>query len=503
MPFKKIIKNQPFASAFSLGALGSLSFAPNGFFPVLFIVFPLLFLLISSTKTLRQAFVLSWLFGFGLCLLSLYWIAFALHVDWQAYKWISPIVAAGLPLLFAFYYGLGGALYKWLTRKFMATQKPSIGHIALFSALLSLVELMRGTLFTGFPWNFTAHTWADYPVMMQTLSIWGLYGLSLITIFIATLPILGRKALIASLAILFILAAFGFLRIITTKIPSTGQPVLVVQPNIPQVEKWDPIVKPSHIERLSEYTYRGHPEHSKWVIMPETAVAYAVQELSTILRWVARGLKPNDVLFTGAIRTDEKGDYYNSLFILNAHGQEQQAYDKHHLVPFGEYMPFRSWLNLLPIAAQTVDFQPGAGARTIQIGAFSVSPLICYEVIFPNRVVNRKAPRPDLLMNVTNDAWYLNSIGPYQHLAVSRFRAVEEGIPLARSANTGISALVDPLGRLVGIVPLGQEGMIYDELPAKLPRATLFSIFGHGIYLSLIVLFFALFAFYAYKNREN
>jgi apolipoprotein N-acyltransferase len=272
-----------------------------------------------------------------------------------------------------------------------------------------------------------------------------------------------------------------------------GVRLRLVQPNIPQALKWKRELRQGHVLKQLEMSKQpaGHGPPPTHVIWAETAVPYFLTETPGLAEILGAVAPPGGLLITGAPRTTAGGEmpkrFWNSLHAIDSDGRIRGTYDKHHLVPFGEYVPFRGILPLGKLTAGRQDFSPGPGVETLEwAGLPPVSPLICYEIIFPGRVA--AVPRPQWILNLTNDAWFGFSTGPYQHFAASRLRAVEEGLPVVRVANTGISGVVDAHGRVIKQLSLGQTGIIDSPLPVALTSGTPFSRFPGGITSVILII---------------
>jgi apolipoprotein N-acyltransferase len=467
--------------AFAFGFAGALAFPPTGFFPILVLSFPALIALLRSTANARSAFVVGWSFAFGYFLLGLYWIAAAMFVDIGAFWWAVPLAVAGLPAMCAIYYGVAAA----------AARRIGLDGLAgalLFALLWFLADYARGHLLTGFPWNLEGYVWSDVLPMMQLVSLTGIYGLTLITLVVACLPAAlvdkswsSRFVVTLGVIVLLGIAAWGGERLLAAKETSTSVRVRVVQPNIEQAHKWNVSERERHFQQLLDYTAAPAEKPLAAIIWPETASTFYLEEDTSHRRAIAASLSLGAVVLTGVIRRnlgdDGRMHFANSLVAIDRSGRIASAYDKFHLVPFGEYIPFRRILPLRTLANLGVDFTPGEGGRTLHMDALpAFSPLVCYEAIFPGEVA-RRDDRPQLLVNITNDGWYGRTAGPYQHFASARARAIEEGVPLVRSANTGISGVIDGYGRIVAKLGLSVTGYVDADLPPAL-SPTVFSRYG-------------------------
>jgi apolipoprotein N-acyltransferase len=265
--------------------------------------------------------------------------------------------------------------------------------------------------------------------------------------------------------------------------------------------KWQPEQLRANFQRHLELARTPTPDMPNVVIWPETAVPFVLDAEGEVRDVMAWATPPGGITISGALGSDDQQRIYNSVLALDSKGAVIARFDKFHLVPFGEYVPLRKWIPLKGIAeVGGGDFGSGPGPRTVSIpGLPPASPLVCYEVIFPDQVVDRSL-RPGWLLNVTNDGWFGHTAGPHQHLAIARVRAVEQGLPLARAANTGISAVVDPYGRIVNALPLGAMGVVDANLPAALPP-TVYGRLGNTIFWGILLLLTAC-ALTGLRNRK-
>jgi apolipoprotein N-acyltransferase len=359
---------------------------------------------------------------------------------------------------------------------------------------------------TGFPWNLPATAWTAFPTMVQPAAYVGAYGLTFITVVLAAAPALlfedssvrsRRAVLAASAAALVAWAGLGTARLSTASGETVaGVTLRLVQGNVAQSLKWAESQRDETFARYLALTARPGFERVTHVVWPETAIDYRFETDYRVVRIegerktrLAAAVPNNGALILGAIR-DQDRRWYNSVHVVTEAGNRFLTYDKHHLVPFGEYVPLRRVLLRLgieQIAHGSGDYSAGPGPASLPVaGAPAMSPLICYEAIFPGRAAARR--RPGWLVNVTNDAWFGLTSGPYQHFAGARLRAVEEGLPLARAANTGITAVVDAHGRVTARLPIMRQGVLDAALPAALAAPTLYARLGDRVLLLLLLL---------------
>jgi apolipoprotein N-acyltransferase len=499
-----------FALAFAAGLLSALAFAPFGIFPFLLLGFAILVLLIDGAQTGRRpvlrAAIAGWAFGFGQFLGGFYWVGYAFVVDAAVHAWQIPFVECLLP---------GGmALYPMAACAVAAAfWRPGPSRIFLFAVCYGVGEWLRGHLLTGFPWNLPAYGWGASLGMLQSNALIGAYGLSLLTVLLgASFAELGaaKRTMIlpASLTALFALFWLGGdLRL--ALVPTTAVPnvrLRIVQPDIPQREKYPLEYRVRNWQTLMSLSLSGHGPPPTHIIWPEAAPPFLLAREPEALDDVALLTGQHGVLMTGAVRaqaSDNRIRFFNGFYIFGPGGQLLATYDKFHLVPFGEYLPLSSIFDALGISKlvnSPGDFTPGTGPQSFSVpGAPPAGPLICYEILFPGTVVGRE--RPGWLVNVTDDSWFgpPSSTGPYQHFLTARVRAIEQGLPVVRAANTGISGVIDAEGRITAQLPLGEKAVLDASLPQAL-QPTLYARFGDAMFALLLALCLA-FAFTARDAR--
>lgn len=482
--------------AVAAGAFSATGFAPLGVFPALLLGIAVLVLLLdgasASPRPVRRAASAGWAFFFGQYLVGLHWIGFAFLVDPASHLWQLPFAILSMPAGLALFGALacGFAAYVW---------RPGPARILALAVLLGIAEWTRGHIFTGFPWNLSGYGWGASLAVLQSTSLFGVYGLSFLTLLLgASLAELAdrRWRLPAAMALLFAaLWGYGAWRLTTPVTEVPGVSLRLVQPNIPQREKYQRRLMLRNWQRLMDLSLRpasketGTPTHIVW---PEAATGFPVARAPGALDQIALFTARGQTLMTGSDRIEETDSgltFYNSLYLFGPGRVPPVVYDKFHLVPFGEYVPFADLLGRLGITKLTAGggFSSGDKPHVLKVsGAPLVTALICYEVIFPHAVTDPDAPRPGWLVNITDDSWFGPWAGPRQHLLIARVRAVEEGLPIARAANTGISAMIDPFGRLRSPLALNQAAILDSRLPDALP-STLYSRFGDLIFLMFLV----------------
>jgi apolipoprotein N-acyltransferase len=485
-----------------LGVLAAAALPPVDLVPLLAVAFSGLVWLAGGVSGRRAAFVLGWSFGLGFFLAGFYWIALALLVDLATYWWLLPLALAALPAFFGIFSGLALLAYDWIAPR-------GVGRALALGVVWVAGEWLRGHILTGFPWNLIGYAWSGgFPgagAVLQTTAAVGIYGLSLLTVILAALPAsLGDPAFGAArpwrrfvplevgVLVLAVVATAGAVRLAGAAAATVPNVRLrIVQPSIPQTLKWDVQEREANFRRLLSLSAGPGSERITDVIWPEAAATYFLNREPARRAAIATVVPHGGLLLTGALRTDPEPERavhaWNSLVALDDSGAIRGSYDKFHLVPFGEYMPLRHLIPIPAIANDGLDFSAGPGPRTLDLpGLPAVGPLICYEVIFPGAVID-PAHRPAWLLNVTNDAWYGFSSGPFQHFAIARVRAIEEGLPLVRAANNGISGVIDAYGRIVGRLGLDDVGVVDAALPAGLAEPPLYARAGDWLLLIAMV----------------
>lgn len=483
-----------------LGLLNALAMPPVHLVPILLMTFPTLVYLLDKSLTVKQVFIKTFLFFFAFHVAGLYWINFALFVDIKNNWWVIPFALSGLPFLMALY----PSIATWLWYRMAWTGSTRL--VALI-VLLTLSEWVRGTAFTGFPWNLWGYTWVFFEPVLQSVSLVGIYGLTFLTVALACMPMFfarnyydrfGRLVVTIIITAFLGLTSWGMGRL-AQELPQSAQPfnIRIVQPNITQEAKLSLEKRHEQEKRLWRLTIAPNAQDPSitphMVMWPETAIplftTYDVRRLEATLQAV---LPPKTFLAVGALEIErddnrDKNIIANRINFYQYDGYREAFYDKFHLVPFGEYLPFENLWPVKPVAFSGTTMRAGDGLQTIRLNNIpAFSPLICYEVLFPGETTLKK-DRPQWILNATNDAWYGNTSGPHQHLAITRTRAVEEGLPVIRIANTGISAVIDPMGRILKSLPLNHEGIIDHEMPAFL-SPTLFARLGHYPFFMLLTL---------------
>lgn len=473
--------------AFLAGLIGVLALPPFGFFAALFVSFSLLVWLLDGAtgapeagflRRLAPAFRIGWFFGFGYFVGGLWWLGNALLVEADAFAWAVPLAVLGLPAFLAIYYGLAAALARLLW-------SDGIGRIAALALALGVAEWLRGTLFTGFPWNAVGYGMMPVPLLMQSAGFVGIASMNALSVFVFSAPALlgtrrGRGLGLGLATVLFLAhVGYGVYALYFTPVPdSQTTTIRLVQPMIDQAMKLDDSARAEIFERhlaLSAAKPEDGGKRPDIIVWPETSIPFILTDNPDALVRIAEVLDDDQVLIAGAVRTESAGSgkaprYYNSIYAIDGKGQIIGAADKVHLVPFGEYMPFAEVFESFGVSAVAMPGGFSAAREHPLLTALGKGfyPLICYEAIFPSEI-NAAANDAAALLNVTNDAWFGNTPGPYQHFQQARLRAVERGMPLIRAANNGISAVVDAKGVVLSGLAYDISGFVDASIPGKMP----------------------------------
>jgi apolipoprotein N-acyltransferase len=469
--------------AFLLGICATLSLAPFFIFPLIIPAYGGLFLLVSNAQNKKRAFADGWWWGWGFFISGLYWFCVALLVDADKFAWAIPLCLLGLNAIIALYPALACLIFYLLTN--YKLQTTNYFKCLAFTTIWLITEYARGHLFSGFPWNLAGYAFGFSDISLQLASVFGAYGLTFFAVLLGAsfTTIRSNKFFTTSIwALFFASLLWGNYRLGNAKEGEKTVAVLrLVQGNVAQSTKWDPLLKMRGIQEYISLTQSAGLEKITHVIWPESAMPEILRSHSQMTESLGKSMSYNTKLITGALRAEGNGagfQVFNSMVMIDSSGAIIGNYDKHALVPFGEFFPLRFLIpKSLELPVGDKDFSRGAGAQTLHFaGLPSISPLICYEVIFPESVVDHKN-RPELLLNITNDAWFGMSTGPHQHFEMARMRAVEQGLPLVRVANTGITAYIDEYGRVQQQLPLGTKGFFDVELRKSSLNETFYTKF--------------------------
>lgn len=482
-----------------LGAASAAALPPLYTLPALVVGFSGLLLAVRESRSLPGAHSIGWIFGFGYFLAGLYWIGNSFLVDAALSGWMAVPATVGLSGFLAVFPALASAGARLLSRL-------GPGEVVSLGVAWTAAEWLRGSLLTGFPWNLVGYVWTVSDQTLQGAALFGVYGLSLLTVMVAAAPAAtwssgaepgnGLRWRPIWLLVLFPAGLWlaGELRLQAMPTPGgQGLRLRVVQGNVPQALKWRPEERDRIVQRYLSFSAFGRPSDVRVQIWPETALPVALANDPDRRAAVAAAIPEDGVLLTGSVRflegTDGDRQPRNSLLAISDSGEILAAYDKVRLVPFGEYVPLRWLLPFKKLVQGRGDFTPGVGPATVEVpGVPPFQPLICYEAIFPGWTARNDGTRAQWLLNVTNDAWFGRSSGPYQHFQMARTRAVAQGLPLVRAANTGISAVVDPLGRVTARLGLDETGVLDAALPDALAAGTPYSRYGEGIVVAMAFL---------------
>lgn len=499
------------AVAFGAGLASALALPPLNIFAVMFLTVPVLIWIMDGVyadarrgliAAIVTPFACGWSFGFGYFFAGMWWVGSAFLVEADVFVWLLPFAVILLPAGLAMFFGVAAII----ARLFWSDHWLRCLAIAF---AFSGMEYVRGFLLTGLPWNTLGYTAMPFTVTLQSGSVLGLHGVTLIALLVYSLPLVAlatpasmgqskRIPIMLAACIALTHLGYGAWRLSANPVEYTDVTVRLMQPAIDQRDKFDPEqesgIMASYLA-LSAGTGSRQPglEEIDYLIWPESAFPFLLTERRDVLAAIGELLPENTRLVTGAMRAepgaagDPYGKVYNSVLLVESNGEIAEAADKTHLVPFGEYLPFQTMLESVGLEQLTRlrgGFEEGASRRLLaRDSSHPLLPLICYEIIFPGEIRPQAGDAagdsvaPKWIVNLTNDAWFGFTPGPYQHLQQSLARTVEEGLPLARVANTGISVVSDPFGRIVERLDLGARGIVDSRLPAH-TRPTIYSRYG-------------------------
>jgi apolipoprotein N-acyltransferase len=475
------LKNSPLVRAFLWGTLAATALPPIHLLPSLLFSVPALLRLIDAAPHWRRAALVGWFYGFGLGLAGLYWITEPILTEAQQFWWLVPFAA---PLL------AGAVAFYTIIPAVAARLVPAgLGRVLIFAGAWTLSNLAQQFLFTGFPWNYWGTDWAipGYAgdILLQPAAIFSVYGLTLVTVLLSTAPLFRLKGFIALGICLLLWVGFGYSRLQTREI-ETSTRVALVQPDFPEPPIFSRPALLANWHRLLAMSSAGIKNGANVIVWPEAASPWLLDNDAGARQQLAAVTGTTPVI-AGSLRMVTNSDFRNSVVVTAGPQPPLAVYDKWKLVPFGEYMP--KWFPLKVIPSLVGDgFTPGSGPKTISgiPGLTPFAPIICYEAIFSGQILNER-DRPDWIVNITDDAWFGDSAGPHQDFADVRLRAVEEGLPVVRDANSGISAVIDPFGHVIAEMPLNFQGTMVAPLPKAQPK-TIFAHFGLMLPTTLSVL---------------
>lgn len=450
---------------------------------------------IKKSLSLFSGFKLGWLFGFGFFLSSMYWIVNPFLI-YEKHLPLAPLVSILFPFLMGIFFGISGLFIIFLTSIKKINESLCVQCFAI-SISLFLSEYLRSFIFGGLPFNLAAHIWSYDERFLKIISFIGVYGLSFLTYFwlsfIALLQFRWNTKTLCSLMLLpLILFSLSFLNVDNNEKELDYVKLRVVQPNISQEEKWDKTLFQNHIDKLIRLSTKDNNEQKLIVIWPEVALTVYLNEENELVEYIKNQLGENVVLITGGLRREFHGNsvkIFNSLYLIHDNGIA--VYDKIRLVPFGEFIPLRSFLKFLKITPGEIDFSKGDTQQNMEVKydeiLLNFEPSICYEAIFQTfNYSNIK-----LFINITNDAWFGNFFGPRQHFTASKMRSIEKGVPLVRAANSGISAITDKNGKILEKLNLSQAGFLERDILLE-NGTTFFSRYGQKILFLKIILIFTI-----------
>lgn len=457
-----------YIAAYALGALLVLGLAPFNYVICCFISFSLFITLLERYKTPKQSFYLGLCFGFGYFNFGLYWLYYAFLVLYnnELNFWLFCSLAILCLVIFFIFLSLYWALAT-LACNYISTN--IYNRIIALSLFLGLAEYLRGHLFTGFPWNLIGYSLTFNLLFMQISALLNLYLLNILACLIFCSPAIFFFHRLNKLNICFISIiicflifdiSYGYFRLTKNATINKTAPsyiINLIQPNISQKQKLnEKYILPNFLKLIALIKQKNTPKVNL-IICPETSIDFLLNYNPIAKKYIKEALFPNQLLLLGAPRLGSNNKIYNSALLLNSEGDIINFSDKLHLVPFGEYLPFKT---LLPNINFTSNFEAGKTRHTIELNKdLCYLPLICYEAIFPDELQYVGA-KPNLLINITNDAWYGTSIGPFQHFRQARMRAIEEHIPLIRVGNNGISAIIDSYGRIIKKINLNKTDVL-------------------------------------------
>ena len=459
--------------AFAAGAASALGFAPVGFWPLTIVGLAALILLLGPAVRMRSALAIGWWFGLGHFLGGQYWIAQAFQFQAEMPTWLGWFAVVLLSMLMAIYPAAAAGLAWRIGRG------RTLFRLMALAPAWMLTEWLRGYVFGGFPWNPLGVTWLPLLGVAQMAAFIGALGLSGLMVLAGgalALAVEGDKLRAGRIA--GGVAALGIAGTMLSADPPplTATRIHIVQANVGQADKWRPDAEERNLRRYEALSSVALKQGPGLLLWPEAAVPALLDEEPRVRRRLGQLIGPQGLLITGGLKAirDKSGDAIaarNSLYVIDGQGRWRDRYDKAELVPFGEYLPLRPILTAIGVSRLVpgdLDFWPGPGARTLHLPGFpAVGPLVCYEVVFSGHAADR-SDRPAWLFNASNDAWFSDG-GAWMHLAQARLRAIEEGLPVVRATPTGVSAVIDPRGRVLNLIPRDRAGTISALLPAPLP----------------------------------
>ena len=481
----------PTLAAFAGGVLAASAHPPIGFVPGLFGYALLLLALESpSPRPWRSAVLRGWAGGAGYIGASTPWIVEPFMVDAAAHAWQAPFAVVGMAGGVGLLWGLGAGLHRALA------PRRGPGRVLAFAAAFAAAEWLRGHLFTGFPWNLPGETFRAGVALSQGVALFGAYGFSFVVLLAGAAPAAlsrriggGAERLLAPACAVVLVGAVGLwgeARLAAAPAPASALRVRAVQPDLPEPPAWTPALLAAALDRYTALTAAPPPGAARapdLVVWPEgalpTSLNQALDPAGDVAAPIAASLRPGQTLVLGGARAEAPvagARWFNTLAAVRGGPgglAVEGVYDKHHLVPFGEYLPLApvlGGLGLRKLISVAADFSPGPPPRPLDLpGVGRVQPLICYEALFPGLARGGGGVRPSLLLNISDDAWFGRDIGPWQHFNLASHRAIEEGLPMVRATPTGVSGVIDAYGRPLGLLAPGRRGVVDAPLPPPAP----------------------------------
>ena len=479
----KRLEKLPLLRAFLWGMLAATALPPVHLLPALLFSVPALLRLIDTAPNWRRSALVGWFYGFGLALAGLYWVTEPILTEASQFWWLVPFAAPLLAAAVAFYTIIPAVAARLVPAGF--------GRVLVFASAWTLSNFAQQFLFTGFPWNYWGTDWAipGYigDIFLQPAAIFSVYGLTFLTVLLSTAPVFRLRGFVVLAASLMVWAGYGWVRLQTPE-HETATNVVLVQPDFTEPPDFSRPALVANWHRLLAMSSAGIKNGGNVVVWPEAASPWLLDSDAGAREQLA-AVTGTTTVIAGSLRVISNTDFRNSIVVTDGPQPPLAVYDKWKLVPFGEYMP--KWLPVKIIPSLVGGgFTPGTGPKTIRDvpGIPPFGAIICYEAIFSGQIIDEH-DRPDWIVNVTDDAWFGNSAGPRQHFADVRLRAVEEGLPIVRAANSGISAVIDPFGRVTASMPLDYNGVLVAPLPEAQPK-TVYARLGLIFPFSLFILSF-------------
>ena len=483
---------------FLIGFLATFSLPPFSIFPCIFFISISIFYLLNSDD-LKEAFLIGFFLAFGWFLVSLYWISNAILIGGKEFYWMIPFVLFGLPALLSTFWGLAFFFTNLIGKNITE-------RLFLLSILFPLFEWFRGNILSGFPWNMLGFSLSSPLEFAQTISFLGPYGQNILIVLLLTIPVMlyyNKKifSFVVSVVCAIVLLTSTYI-FNNNQISFTKQNIRIVQPNFSHFEKWDKSKFFINQDKLI-YLSKNESNENYLIVWPETAIVNFIENIQQDISYIVDTIlyKNSGILIAGIPRKEminNKDYYYNSMIAIDKNGKIQGNYDKKKLVPFGEYNPFKAIFSFFNVIATDKEFSKGGQSNEFfTFNNLNLFPMICYEAIFPFKANKDKSY--DLIINITNDVWFGETLGPEQHFWLAKQRAVETGIPMVRVSNSGISSLIAPNGMEIESLNIGSSGFLELKIPKKF-KETLYLKFGEKIYYLITLVLILTFFFFKRKG---